>query len=250
MNMGIDYNEIRLTMEQRILLYGQIGIQIICMVFIFYRSLIGVLILIPFFVLELHRKKQQLQKRRMEKLNQDFKDVMLLIANGLSIGYSLENSIITAREEFLLLNQGGGVDMNSELENMCRKLELNVTVETILTDFSNRCMLEDVKSFTDVVIIAKEHGGNLVKIIQKTVNSIISRNQVKEEIATLVAAKRLEQNIMSYMPMGIVFYLSLTNPAYVMPLYHNIIGIIVVSVAIILTQTAMIWAMKVIEIEV
>lgn len=250
MNTGIDYSETKLTPEHAVLMYGQIGIQAICMVVIFYRSVIGIPILIPYFILELRRRKVQLQKRRMEKLNQDFKDVMLLIANGLSIGYSLENAIIVARKEFPLLNQGGGEDMNYELENMCRKLELNMTVELILIDFANRCMLEDVKSFADVVIIAKEHGGNLVKIIQKTINSIISRNQVKEEIATLVAAKRLEQTIMSYMPMGIVLYLSVTNPAYTTPLYHNILGTLVVSVAIALTQVATTWAMKVIEIEV
>ena len=48
----------------------------------------------------------------------------------------------------------------------------------------------------------------------------------------------MELNIMKVMPFGILFYISISNPGYFDPLYHNILGIAVMSGCLVAYLTA------------
>lgn len=53
--------------------------------------------------------------------------------------------------------------------------------------------------------------------------------EAKEEARTILAARRMEQRIMSLMPFCIVLYVKLGNPGYFDSLYHNLKGILIMS---------------------
>ena len=72
--------------------------------------------------------------------------------------------------------------------------------------------------------IAKRSGGDLVKILGKTAGILRIRSQLREEIITLMAGKRLEQRIMSVMPAAVLLYVNLGNPGFTDPLYQGIGG--------------------------
>ena len=55
---------------------------------------------------------------------------------------------------------------------MIHKTKVNRTFEEALMDFAKRCGLEDVRSFADVFLSARVHGGELMKIIARTAEII------------------------------------------------------------------------------
>jgi len=73
---------------------------------------------------------------------------------------------------------------------------------------------------------------------------------LKEEISVLISAKRLEQRIMSFMPMGIIVYISLASPEMIAPLYGNLTGALIMTVCLAVYAAAFFISMKIMNIEV
>ena len=55
---------------------------------------------------------------------------------------------------------------------------------------------------------------------------------------------------MGIMPFAIVLYIRVSNQVYISALYHNLIGIVVMLVSLLLTVGTNFWAKKLIQIEV
>ena len=129
-------------------------------------------------------------------------------------------------------------------------MKRNIPIEKLLLDFGRRSDIEDIDNFARVVVVAKKSGGNLIRIIQKTVRSISKKISVEEEINTLITAKKLEQKIMMVMPYLIILYLRMTNGNYFDVLYHNPIGAGIMTIFLLLIYVADWWAKKITEIKI
>jgi tight adherence protein B len=77
-------------------------------------------------------------------------------------------------------------------------------------------------------------------------STIISqRLENEQEIQTLLASKRMEQRIMNVMPFAMVLYLDITNPGYFAMLFHNLTGVVLMSICLIAYVTAYLWSEKI-----
>jgi len=114
-----------------------------------------------------------------------------------------------------------------EVEYIVRRLEMNETIEDALEDLAKRSHLEDIQNFTDV-LTCKRTGGNLVNVIRNSTNIINDKIEIKEEINTLLAAKKFEQKVLSVMPFIMILILSLTTEDYMAPVFDTIVGRIVI----------------------
>jgi len=79
-------------------------------------------------------------------------------------------------------------------------------------------------NFTDVFKTCKRTGGNLVNVIRNSTNIINDKIEIKEEINTLLAAKKFEQKVLSVMPFIMILILSLTTEDYMAPVFDTIVG--------------------------
>ncbi len=133
---------------------------------------------------------------------------------------------------------------------MIQQLHMNITIEKVLEDFGERTGIEDIISFAEVFATAKRTGGDLVHVIKVTSNTISDKIDIKREIITLISSKKLEANIMKVIPQGILFYLNLTSPGYLDPLYHNVFGVSVMSILLIIYLLAIKIMQKIMDIQV
>ena len=77
-----------------------------------------------------------------------------------------------------------------------------------------------------------------------------SKIEVSEEIHTVMAEKALEQKIMCAVPLGILLFFRATSPEFIGRLYGNLLGIGIMSAALLLYGAAWFLGMKIVEIEV
>ena len=103
-----------------------------------------------------------------------------------------------------------------------------------MAQFAMRSGIEDIESFSEVLYTAKRTGGDIVKIIRSTSNAISDKLEVKREIKTMITAKQFEVTILKIIPFGIIIYLWLGSPGFLDPLYHNLFGILFMTVILIL----------------
>lgn len=176
-----------------------------------------------------------------------FKDAILSLSACLTAGYSVENAFAEALRETNRI-YGKESMISKEIRLILYKTRLNRTMEEALMNFADRSGLEDVKSFVDVFLEARASGGELMKIIARTAEIISEKIRIRQEIMTSTTSRRLEQNIMSAIPIGIVFYLEVTSRGFFDVLYETIIGRMITTGCLLAYLGAMIWGRKILDI--
>lgn len=201
------------------------------MAYLFYDSVFAFFLLIPFAVLSLKNKKEQLCQKRKQQLEMEFRDVILSVSSNLQAGYSIENAFQEAYKELILL-YGRGSLMAYELSLLLRKLANNEQLEDALLNLAKRSGVQDIRDFADIFQIAKRGGGNMRAVIANTAEIIGDKQAVRLEIDTVMSEKKLEQTIMRYIPFLIIFYISITSKGYFESLYHNVTGWLIMTAAL------------------
>lgn len=217
--------------------------------YLFYDSFVGLLIIIPFCFMDYSNTKKEYILKQKERITEQFRSMAQALVTSLNAGYSLERGFQDAKRDLILLYEKEE-DIFAELNLIIDGVRLNRPVEGLIKDFGMRSGVQDIRDFANVIAAAKRSGGNMIHIIEKTVKSISEKNAVEEEIRTMIAEKRLEEKIMMIMPYGIIFYLRVTNGEFMKVLYHNVLGIILMTFFLLTLYLADCWARKVMDIQV
>lgn len=217
--------------------------------YLFYKSWIAFLCFLPCFKVFLRVMDKVKKEKEKRKMLEEFREMIGFISGALNAGYSLENAFWVAKKEMGIL-YGAKSILVSYLERALRKLKMNTSLEQALLEFSEECQLEEAENFAQIVAIGKKSGGNLVRIIEKSVHSICLKIETEEEIETMIAAKKMETRIMILFPALIVLYLRLTNGEYISVLYGNVIGVVVMTLSLCVMFLAAFWSEKIMDIKV
>lgn len=217
--------------------------------YLFYADLAGVFLLTIYGFVHVHIKRKQLIKDRKWQLNLEFRDGLSSLSAALNAGYSIENAFSQAITDLKLMYSEEALIVQ-EFEGIVKQINMNRTVEEALKDFANRSSVEDVINFAEVFATAKRTGGDIIKIIRTTGNSMNDKLEVKREVVTLITGKKFEANIMSLIPIFIIIYLRMFSSDFLEPLYHNLFGVVFMTIILILYLGVYQLTRKIINIEV
>lgn len=247
--MEIDYRRYRFTWRDWVEYLIKMTVKGCIIGYLFYDSLKMCIICIPFFVMDYKSMKGEKLKAQKRELTMQFKSMMEALVTSLTAGYSLERAFTDAKRDMSLVYQDDAIIFH-ELDEIINGLNVNLSVEKLLKDFGERSGVEDIENFANVVTAAKKSGGNLIRIIEKTVKSISDKINAEEEMETMISAKKYEEKVMMIMPYGILLYLRISNGGFLDVLYHNMFGVLLMTVFLAGVYVANVWAAKIMEIPV
>lgn len=227
-NTGTDYREYIFHWKEKLRMLAEYTALSGGFAYLFYRSWIVFAVIWLFYPVYRKRKKKQKIQKRQDKLCREFKDSIQCAASSMAAGYSIENAFREAYTEMRMQYGPDGL-MTEELRYMNSCLSLNIPLEQFLYDFANRSGLEDVRSFCEVFVFAKRSGGDFIQIIHLTAARISEKNELMEAIQTEISGKRMEQKLMNLMPLFILLYVDFSFGGYLDGMYHNALGIIVMT---------------------
>lgn len=217
--------------------------------YLFYRSVIPFVLgmaLCPSF---LKLRREAYKKRRQRELAKQFLDGMKAVSASLGAGYSIETSFGDAVKELKQIYTREAVIIK-EFEYILAQLHMNRNLEELLSGLAYRSGIEDIQNFADIFAAAKRTGGNLIAIIRNTIQCIGQKEETRLEIETCLSSKKLEQNIMSLVPVFILVYIQMISPGFLDPMYHNALGIVIMTICLLLYGAAWYWGRKIVSIEV
>lgn len=217
--------------------------------YLFYDSWKAVILLLPLGVIDYKSMKKQKLEKQQRVLTLQFKNMIEALATALSAGYSLEKGFLETRRDLKFIYPENAM-IFSEINLILEGLKMNRPVEQLVKDFGERSGIDDIMNFSNVVMVAKKSGGNLVRIIQKTARSITDKIATEEEIETMITAKKYEEKVMMIMPYGIILYLRLTNGDFFQVLYHNLLGAVLMTIFLVVIYIADLWARRIMDIQV
>ena len=216
---------------------------------LFYRSPWGMLLFPAVCLAYAGVFRGEQRKKRQERLMLEFQAVMQALSTALLAGYSMENAWRDAEREITAL-YGKESLMLPEVRRINAAVRLNEPVEQLLAEFAKRSACEEIESFAAIFLFAKRSGGDFVKIIQTTVKKLTGRMEVEQEIATVLAGKRLEGRVMNAMPLLILAYMTLTSGDFLDVLYGNTFGVCVMTAVLAGYGMALRLSAHVLEIEI
>lgn len=247
--MKIDYQHYRFSPGE-LLRYGVQGAGICLLVnYLCYQTLWVFLLMLPIPILFMKWKKKMLIQKRRSQLGYQFKDALHSLSVALNTGYSMENAIGECVRDLRNIYESQSPIL-LEFAFIQSQLKVSVPVEKLLLDLGRRSQIEDIQNFASIYAIAKRSGGNLKKILQKTARMTEEKITVRQEIAASVAARKMDQSVMSIVPCGIILYMHMTSPGFLDGLYGNPAGAAVMTVCLFIYLSAYRMGRKIVEIEV
>lgn len=217
--------------------------------YLFYQSLWTILLAVPVSCFAVKKKEKKRLEDRKWQLNMEFKEAILSLSAALNAGYSIENAFAEAIKDLHLL-YGEESYIIPEFAYILHQIKMNRTVESAIEEFAKRSGVEDICNFSEVVATAKRTGGDLIKIIHTTGRTIGDKIEIKREIKTLITAKKFEAKIMNVIPLMIILYLLVTSPGFLDPLYYNMMGAAVMTIALVVYAVSYLWSEKIMDISV
>lgn len=217
--------------------------------YLFYDSFIPLFIFVPFIHIFFKRIEKTMCIKRRETLKTQFCEMISSLSTVISAGISVDNAFIETLEDMRKL-YGEESLIVKELTYICESMKINRSIDSTLFDFADRSGDEDIKDFFDIFCEARISGGNLTDIIKKTVSNIKEKKDIEDEITAMLEGKKLEQKVMSGVPIIIIVFLKLSSSDFISGLYHNIFGYVVMSICLVLYIIAYLLSEKIANIKV
>lgn len=214
---------------------------------IFYRSLIAVIFLMPLGIGVWQSEKKKKINKRKKELSIQFRDCIQAVGANLKAGYSVENAFKESITDIKLL-YGDNSYMEMELTYIIQGILNNINLEELLLSLGKRSGITDIKEFGEVFAIAKRNGGNMTEVLVRTASVISRKMEIDREIQVSISAKRLEQQIMNLVPFAIIIYITFTSPGFFDVLYHNLLGVCIMTVCLLAYLAAYRISTKIIDI--
>lgn len=245
----IDYNKYTIPVKMKLLYAFTASILVFSVAYLFYRSLLLSAIICPIGIIYLKYKRKQIINKRKNELNLQFKDLLISLGSSLSAGKAIENAFKNALGDLLVLYPSEETSIIKETNIIIHKLSLNITIEDAINDFAKRSALEDIMNFSDVINICKRTGGNMIEAIKNASGIISDKIEMKQEIETLLSARKFEQKILNIMPVGMILILSLTAKDYIQPVFCTVQGRVAMTVCLLLLVFAYMISNKIMDIK-
>ena len=217
--------------------------------YLFYDTWVFAILFSPYLIWYIKSWEKQKMKQKKMSFRLQFKEAIQSLSAALNVGYSVENAMREVIKDLKTMYRKDDAILK-EFAFMVRQVQMNVPVETTLDDFAIRTGDEDVQTFVTVFNIAKRSGGDTLEIIRNTVRQMSEKIDVERDIESILAAKKLEFRILTFIPFGMILYLKLSFPEFMNVLYGNVVGALVMSVCLVIYFVAYEIGKKIVEIEV
>lgn len=201
--------------------------------YMFYKSIIVCIVMcVPIALRIIPAYKKYRINKRKKMLSDGFEELLSSVGSALCAGYSLENAFAAAEKELAVLYDSRH-DIIRETKRICNGIRINRTAAELVADLAKRSGIDDIVSFSEILTIAKESGGNLIAIVKQTADNIHDKREIEREIDAMISGKRLEYRIMCVMPSAMLMYLSICSPEYLSVMYGNLIGVSIMTVCLV-----------------
>lgn len=233
--------------EKGLVLLKSLGITMVIML-LFYRSFWAVIFfpLVCFVMLRQAQKTSQETARK--KLQEEFLHGIGVLNSSLQAGFSMENAWKEVEKEIKLL-YGDTAEFYLKLKEMNQRVAHNMPIEKLFLEFAYTSRMADIIQFAELLEFGKRSGSNWKKIIDVTVSQITEQREAKQEIEVMVAEKRMEQQIMNVMPLGLLAFLQFSAWDYMAVLYHNWFGVICMTIFLLGYVAAYGLSQKILKVE-
>jgi tight adherence protein B len=158
-----------------------------------------------------------LRRRRIERIEQQLPDALLMIAGAAKAGLSLVSAVRQVSAEL-------APPLSQEFQLMQHEQRLGVTLDDSLENLTHRVPVQSVSLMVSAMRIASETGGGLAETLERTAATLRSQHAMELKIRALTAQGKLQAWVVGLLPLFLLYVLSQMEPDAMALLWTTNIG--------------------------
>ena len=199
--------------------------------------IVGLVALLPPAVLNF------MADRRSKAFVGQLPDMLQLLSGSLRAGYSLMQGIEAVSQEV-------SEPMGKELRRVVTEARLGRDIEDAMDSVAERMESPDFAWAVMAVRIQREVGGNLAELLMTVAETMVQRDRLRRDIASLTAEGRISAIILGILPIGLGLFMWSTSREYMEPLFNTGMGQFMLGGAVVSGLIGFAWMKKTITIEI
>ncbi len=158
-----------------------------------------------------------LRKRRQSKFLDDFADAIDVLVRGLKSG-------LPVSEAMKIISTEQGDPVGPEFLEVVEGQRIGIPLDQGVERMVERIPLAEVNFLAIVMTIQSKTGGNLSEALSNLSKVLRDRKKMKQKVQSVSQEAKASAAIIGGIPFAIGGIVSLSNPAYLYPLFHTHIG--------------------------
>ena len=183
-----------------------------------------------------------LRKRRRAAFSEQLVDGLVLMANGLRSGFTLQQAVDMLIEEM-------PAPISQEFELVRREYRVGVDLDVALRNCVNRTKDADLDLAVTAIQITRQLGGNLAEVFERIVAMVRERKVLAGKADALTSEGKMQATVVGLLPYGFMFAMIKVNPDLMRLMWTTIPGFICLVLVIVLDIVGYLWVRKLATIE-
>jgi len=195
---------------------------------------------VPFVVRALIFRK--LEGRR-KAFSEQLPDNLQVLASALRAGHSFVGALSVVIDD-------ADEPSRTEFRRVVADEQLGVPLEEAIRAVVKRMANDDLDQVALVASLQRQTGGNMAEVLERVTETIRERFELRRMVQTLTAQGRMSRWIVSALPVGLLFVISVINPAYTTPLFTTTGGRVLLILAASMVVTGSLVIKRIVNIKV
>jgi tight adherence protein B len=128
--------------------------------------------------------------------------------------------------------------------------QLGIPVEESLREVAIRMANDDLEQVALVAELQRQTGGNMAEVLDRVVETVRGRFDLRRLVKTLTAQGRMARWIVSLLPAFLALLLSVINPHYIAPLFTTGTGQVLLVISIVMVVSGSLLIRRIVDIKV
>ena len=164
-------------------------------------------------------------KKRTAAFLKLFPEAIDLMVRALRSGLPISDAIINAGQEI-------GDPVGTELRTIESGMRLGRELDELLWDIARRINVPEFRFFIIALSVQRETGGNLAETLSNLSDVLRKRRTMRAKARAMAAEARASTAILGCLPIVVSILLLLTSPQYIMILFVDVRGLMMIGVAL------------------
>ncbi len=153
-------------------------------------------------------------KMRMKKFTEEFPNAIDLIVRGVKSGLPVNDCL-------KVIGRESPEPLGAEFRFLTESMSMGLTTDQAMDKMYGRMPTSEVKFFAIVLSIQQKTGGNLAEALGNLSAVLRARKLMVEKIKALSGEAVASAFIIGALPPGIMTLVTVTTPAYMMPMFND-----------------------------
>jgi tight adherence protein B len=181
--------------------------------------------------------------KRLETFEEHFPEAIDLLGRAIRAGHAFSTGLQMIGDE-------SPEPLAGEFRRVFEEQKFGLSIEDSLLALADRVDLVDMRIFVTALLVQREVGGNLAEILDKISHTVRERFTIQRQVRVYTAQGRFTGYLLAALPIGVGFLIWMMNHEYMMILFREPTGRLMISAAVLLQIVGFFVIRKIIHIEV